>query len=187
MQTLAFSRPSCYRDPYHLFGFSAGWWRPVGFPRNIHLSSWDMWQTLSRIHSILISTLWTPGVGDGQGGLACCDSWGRKESDMTEWLIWSDLFISGLQRHPKARRTKDVPFPSICSWKSQGLSSTLQAPSQLVQHLLFSGEVVCYWYGLGGYVQIPSSHAHMQKHVLHILSQKVFFCGNKEYIHILKV
>jgi len=34
---------------------------------------------------------WTPGVGDGQGGLACCDSWGRKESDMTERLIWSDL------------------------------------------------------------------------------------------------
>ena len=25
-----------------------------------------------------------PGVGDGQGGLACCDSWGHKESDMTE-------------------------------------------------------------------------------------------------------
>ena len=29
----------------------------------------------------------TPGVGDGQGGLACCDSWGRKESDTTERLI----------------------------------------------------------------------------------------------------
>ena len=28
----------------------------------------------------------TPGVGDGQGGLACCGSWGRKESDMTERL-----------------------------------------------------------------------------------------------------
>ena len=27
-----------------------------------------------------------PGVGDGQGGLACCDSWGHKESDMTEQL-----------------------------------------------------------------------------------------------------
>ena len=27
---------------------------------------------------------WTPGVGDGQGGLACCDSWGHKELDMTE-------------------------------------------------------------------------------------------------------
>ena len=29
---------------------------------------------------------WTLGVGDGQGGLACCSSWGRKESDMTEQL-----------------------------------------------------------------------------------------------------
>ena len=29
---------------------------------------------------------WTPGVGDGQGGLVCCSPWGRKESDMTEWL-----------------------------------------------------------------------------------------------------
>ena len=34
---------------------------------------------------------WTRGVGVGQGGLACCDSWGRKESDTTEWLIWYDL------------------------------------------------------------------------------------------------
>ena len=34
---------------------------------------------------------WTLGVGDGQGGLACCDSWGRKELDTTERLMWSDL------------------------------------------------------------------------------------------------
>ena len=27
-----------------------------------------------------------PGVGDGQGSLACCSPWGCKESDMTEWL-----------------------------------------------------------------------------------------------------
>ena len=33
---------------------------------------------------------WIPGVGDGQGGLACCSSWGHKESDMTEWLNWTD-------------------------------------------------------------------------------------------------
>ena len=32
---------------------------------------------------------WTPGVGDGQGGLACCNSWGLKELDMTEWLNWT--------------------------------------------------------------------------------------------------
>ena len=36
---------------------------------------------------------WAPGVGDGQGGLACCDSWGRKESDTTERLNWADLLI----------------------------------------------------------------------------------------------
>ena len=29
---------------------------------------------------------WTPGVGDGQGGLVCCSSQGRKELDMTEQL-----------------------------------------------------------------------------------------------------
>ena len=34
---------------------------------------------------------WTPGDGDRQGGLACCDSWGRKESDTTEWLNWTEL------------------------------------------------------------------------------------------------
>ena len=34
---------------------------------------------------------WTPGVGDGQGGLACCGSWGHKESDMTEQLNWTKL------------------------------------------------------------------------------------------------
>ena len=34
---------------------------------------------------------WTPGVGDGQGGLVCCDSWGRKESDTTKQLKWTEL------------------------------------------------------------------------------------------------
>ena len=34
---------------------------------------------------------WTLGVGDGQGGLACCDAWGLKESDTTERLNWTEL------------------------------------------------------------------------------------------------
>ena len=34
---------------------------------------------------------WTLGVGDGQGGLVCCDSWGHKELDTTEWLSWTEL------------------------------------------------------------------------------------------------
>ena len=36
---------------------------------------------------------WTPGDGDGPGGLACCYSWGCKESDTTEQLNWTDVPI----------------------------------------------------------------------------------------------
>ena len=43
---------------------------------------------------------WTPGVGDGQEGLACCDSWGRRvrhnwatELNWTEWLIMLSMFL----------------------------------------------------------------------------------------------
>ena len=54
----------------------------------------------------------TPGVGDGQGGLACCNSWDHKESDTTEWLNWTERReaqdrsqrgggrLSALQRNP---------------------------------------------------------------------------------------
>ena len=34
---------------------------------------------------------WTPGVGDGQGGLACCGSWVCRVLDMTEWLNWTEM------------------------------------------------------------------------------------------------
>ena len=34
---------------------------------------------------------WSPGVGDGQGGLACCDSWGHKELNTIEQLNWTEL------------------------------------------------------------------------------------------------
>ena len=45
---------------------------------------------------------WTMGVGDGQGGLACCSSWGHKESDTTERLNWTEpnwLFVACEVRH----------------------------------------------------------------------------------------
>ena len=57
---------------------------------------------------------WIPGVGDGQGGLACCDSWGCKESDMT-WateLNWS-LGIHSLElviyTPPQKKEPKNEP------------------------------------------------------------------------------
>ena len=38
---------------------------------------------------------WTPGVGDGQEGLACCSSWGHKELDTTEQLNWTEVLRAG--------------------------------------------------------------------------------------------
>ena len=42
---------------------------------------------------------WTPGDGDRQGRLVCCDSWGHKELDTTEWLNWTE-------RHTKEQNPK---------------------------------------------------------------------------------
>ena len=61
--------------------------------------------------SMGVSLQWTPGVGDGQGGLACCDSWGRKESDTTEWLNWTELNYSCRWKNQKS--TYDIPIISI--------------------------------------------------------------------------
>ena len=58
-------------------------WRRWGWEHGHHLC------LLPKQPGICIGE-WTPGVGDGQGGLACCDSWGRKESDTTEQLNWTE-------------------------------------------------------------------------------------------------
>jgi len=51
---------------------------------------------------------WTPWVGDGQGGLVYCDSWGHKESDMTERLNWTELkereFLKVILKENKIRK-----------------------------------------------------------------------------------
>ena len=50
---------------------------------------------------------WTLGVGDGQGGRVSCNSWGRKESDTTERLNWTELRVVLDQTHKK--------FSFLCS------------------------------------------------------------------------
>ena len=47
---------------------------------------------------------WTPGVGDGQGGLACCSSWGCKELDTTERLNWTELSTNLLNIQTYSKR-----------------------------------------------------------------------------------
>ena len=58
---------------------------------------------------------WTLGVGDGQGGLACCGSWGCQESDMTEWLNWTELnslneLRSVLPLQPPSKSPRQLTF-----------------------------------------------------------------------------
>ena len=55
---------------------------------------------------------WTLGDGDGQGGLACCDSWSCKESDTTEWLNWTELSNYRSSAHPEQQEWHcQAPFP----------------------------------------------------------------------------
>ena len=72
---------------------------------------------------------WTPGVGDGQGGLACCSPWGWKELDTPEWLIELRL-VEG--------KNWEI-FPIKCSlvcWLACHITFFLKPPT--IHYLLFS-------------------------------------------------
>ena len=87
--------------------------------RQASLSMTNSWSSL-RLMSI--ESQWTPWVGDGQRGLACCDSRGRKESDMTERLIWCEdrelVFFLCLWKSsfPSTIYRRDYPFFIEYSW-----------------------------------------------------------------------
>ena len=54
---------------------------------------------------------WTPWVGDGQEGLACCNSWGRKESDTIERLNWTEL-----NHNPVCETAKETQMYRTVFW-----------------------------------------------------------------------
>ena len=56
---------------------------------------------------------WTPGVGDGQGGLVCCSSWGCKELDLTEWLNWTELNSYNYSFHLMHVRTEEQRLSNL--------------------------------------------------------------------------
>ena len=62
---------------------------------------------------------WTPGIGDGQGGLACCNSWGGKKLDKTERLNWTELRNKVIQFHCQnetASYRLGYLFPRKAAW-----------------------------------------------------------------------
>ena len=59
-------------------------WRGGGAPED-EMVGWHHWLNWHKFEQ-------TPGDSERQGSLACCSPWGHKESDMTESLIWTDIW-----------------------------------------------------------------------------------------------
>ena len=68
-------------------------------------------------------------VGDGQGGLACCSSWGCKESDTTEWLNWTEL----LHTSTLAERIAIFSLKTVFREKSIKIAQNLQFTHHKIQ------------------------------------------------------
>ena len=103
-------------------------------PHKGHMVGWHHWLHGHESEQAL-------GVGDGQGGLACCSPWGRKESDMTEPLNWKGMWeprssmahASHIMRlstqswadpQPPAFQASRWHLLSLCSWAVSGVVTT---------------------------------------------------------------
>ena len=107
---------------------------------------------------------WTPGVCDIQGDLACCASWGRKESDTTEatWQQQQQVFSSAGQSIRASASASALPmsiqdlFPlgltGLISLKSKGLS--------IPQFKSINSSALSFLYGL----TLTSIHDHWKNH-----------------------
>ena len=106
------------------------------------------WQRMAGCHHWLDGreSGWTPGVGDGQGGLECCDSWGRKDLDTTERLNWTECicFNTVLSNHHAISFShwvqKSVLYACVsfvAQYAGQSVSSFL-IPYMIICSLFFS-------------------------------------------------
>ena len=85
---------------------------------------------------------WTPGVGDGQGGLVCCGSWGRKESDTTERLNWTLI----------------IPIPQF---KTKVKAPPLTLRAMWVQLPIYNKTEKCYQYSSSPYLIFSCIHINL--------------------------
>ena len=73
------------------------YWPQAAFGVYLFIYLFEYWSEMSHPWACWMASLtrwmwvWWPGVGDGQGSLACWSPWGCKESDTSEWLNWTDL------------------------------------------------------------------------------------------------
>ena len=86
---------------------------------------------------------WTPGIGDGQGGLACWNSWGHKESDTNERLNWTDIYflLRGSHFHSIYLREKGNLIYR-CLLKQTNKKTNQKNTTHLKQHINSSREKI---------------------------------------------
>ena len=85
---------------------------------------------------------WTLGVGDGQGGPACCGSWALKESDTTEGLNWTEFFATPwTAARPWNFSGKDIwvcsPFPGDLPYSGIKPTSLMSSELKGRKHLFY--------------------------------------------------
>ena len=76
---------------------------------------------------------WTPGVGDGQGGLVCGSSWCRKVSDKTEQLNWTEqdsLVAQMVKNLPAMQECGFYPLVRKIPWRREWLPTALFLPEE---------------------------------------------------------
>ena len=102
---------------------------------------------------------WTPGVGDGQGGPACCNSWGHKELHTTERLNWTELKSHSDQNHydlfvhtcRKFWRNHQIYISNIkiTSWEFLEICTLLiKSMYYFFSHLAINHELIINWFTL---------------------------------------
>ena len=67
---------------------------------------------------------------DGQGNLACCSPWGRRESDTTEWLNWTEDKRSNLSHPPGFPRSSVVKKPPANAGDVGSISGSGRSPEE---------------------------------------------------------
>ena len=82
---------------------------------------------------------WTLGVGDGQGGLVCCSSWDRKESDTTERLNWTELIVTIFSLWRKGRKNCIYHDPSFLNYSNNSRNCLLANISTTYKGPCFKG------------------------------------------------
>ena len=107
---------------------------------------------------------WTSEVGDGQGGLACCGSWGRKGSDTTEWPTWTEtLLLTNLHTEFKTLLVAHASSPWFKKKKKKKTAKFFDYTSSSVFH-----QFNHYALHICTYIYIYT-HTHKHTHILHFI------------------